>query len=101
MEDQVSAALSCPECGENIAPNARFCSHCGHKLTARVDWRSGQPRTYTPRHLSDKILASRAGLEGERKQVSVMFCDIVRSTALAAELGAERFHDLISDFFTL
>jgi class 3 adenylate cyclase/tetratricopeptide (TPR) repeat protein len=38
---------------------------------------------------------------GERKQVSVLFCDIVGSTALVGRLGAEEFHDLISDFFEL
>ncbi len=38
-------------------------------------------------------------IEGERKQVSVLFCDIVRSSALAAELGPEEFHLVIDRFF--
>lgn len=41
----------------------------------------------------------RGAIEGERKQVSVLFCDIVRSSALAAELGPEGFHLAIDRFF--
>ncbi|HEY6309833.1 MAG TPA: AAA family ATPase [Streptosporangiaceae bacterium] len=55
--------------------------------------------SYTPRHISEQILAVRSAVEGERKQVSVLFCDIVRSSALAAELGSEEFHLAIDRFF--
>src|SRR6185295_10488538 len=54
---------------------------------------------YTPRHLAEKILASRSAIEGERKPVTVLFCDVVQSTALAEQLGAERMHTLLSRFF--
>ncbi|MGH7317544.1 MAG: hypothetical protein ACREJS_14925, partial [Candidatus Rokuibacteriota bacterium] len=47
------------------------------------------PESYTPRRLAEKILASHTALEGERKSVTVLFCDLVRSTALAEQLGAE------------
>jgi class 3 adenylate cyclase len=47
------------------------------------------PASYTPRHIREQILAVRGAVEGERKQVSVLFCDIVASSALAAELGPE------------
>jgi class 3 adenylate cyclase len=57
------------------------------------------PAGYTPRHISEQILAVRSAIEGERKQVSVLFCDIVRSSALAAELGPEEFHLVIDRFF--
>src|SRR6202022_2009443 len=50
-------------------------------------------------HLEERILASRRVMEGERKQVSVLFCDIVKSAALAAELRPEGFHTLINRFF--
>ncbi len=52
-----------------------------------------------PRHISEQILAVRGAIEGERKQVSVLFCDIVASSALAAELGPEEFHLVIDRFF--
>ena len=47
------------------------------------------PVSYTPQHLAEKILTSRSALEGERKQVTVMFCDLKNSTTIAEQIGAE------------
>jgi class 3 adenylate cyclase len=57
------------------------------------------PAGYTPAHLREQVLAVGGAVEGERKRVSVLFCDIVRSSALAAELGPEGFHLVIDRFF--
>jgi class 3 adenylate cyclase len=57
------------------------------------------PASYTPRHVSEQILAVRGAIEGERKQVTVLFCDIVSSSALQAELDPEEFHLVIDRFF--
>jgi class 3 adenylate cyclase len=57
------------------------------------------PLSYTPKHLADKILTTRSALEGERKQVTVLFCDIANSTPLAARLGPEAMHTLLNRFF--
>jgi class 3 adenylate cyclase/tetratricopeptide (TPR) repeat protein len=59
------------------------------------------PLSYTPRHLAEKILTSRAALEGERKQVTVLFCDLANNTALAERLGPEAMHTLLNQFFAL
>src|SRR5215467_6730105 len=59
------------------------------------------PLAYTPRHLAEKILTSRAALTGERKQVTVLFCDLANSTALAERLGPEAMHSLLQHFFEL
>jgi hypothetical protein len=59
------------------------------------------PLAYTPRHLAEKILTSRAALIGERKQVTVLFCDLANSTALAERLGPEAMHTLLHHFFEL
>ena len=48
-----------------------------------------EPLAYTPTYLTEKILASRAALEGERKQVTVMFADITGSLALIEGLDPE------------
>ncbi len=48
----------------------------------------------------DSALRSRSALEGERKPVTVLFCDIVDSTPMAESLGAERMHKLLSAFFS-
>jgi class 3 adenylate cyclase/tetratricopeptide (TPR) repeat protein len=53
------------------------------------------PRAYTPKHLADRVLTSRSALEGERKQVTVLFCDIVDSTRLAGRLDAEQMHEVM------
>ncbi len=60
-----------------------------------------EPLSYTPPHLAEKILTSRSVLEGERKQVTVLFCDLVNNTALAERLGPEKMHTLLNRFFAL
>src|SRR5262249_31992935 len=59
------------------------------------------PLAYTPRHLAEKILTSRAALTGERKQVTVLFCDLANSTVLAERVGPETMHTLFNRFFEL
>jgi class 3 adenylate cyclase len=49
------------------------------------------PRAYTPKHLADKILTSRAVLEGERKQVTVLFADVKGSMELAERMDPEEW----------
>jgi class 3 adenylate cyclase/tetratricopeptide (TPR) repeat protein len=82
---------ACPRCGYQADPVAKFCQECGGPLgsaagpaapsstPARVP-ESAAPSSYTPAHLAAKILAGRRALEGERKQVTVLFADIVGST---------------------
>jgi class 3 adenylate cyclase len=62
---------------------------------------SADPRTYTPSHLAQRILTDRAALEGERKQVTVLFADIKDSMELAERVGAEEWHKILDDFFHL
>ena len=68
----------------------KFCPQCGHPLSpVRNDPRFASPKSYTPQHLADKILTSRAALEGERKQVTVLFADIKGSMELLADRDPE------------
>jgi Adenylate and Guanylate cyclase catalytic domain len=60
-----------------------------------------EPLSYTPKHLAEKILTSRSALEGERKQVTVLFCDLAHSTAIAERIGPEPMHTLLHRFFAL
>ncbi len=57
------------------------------------------PLDYTPRHLAERILASRSALEGEKKQVTVLFCDVAGSMDLAEALGPEGWHETLDSFF--
>jgi class 3 adenylate cyclase len=62
---------------------------------------SREPGAYTPKHLADKILTSRAALEGEHKQVTVLFADVKGSMDLAGRLDAEEWHGLLDRFFVI
>ncbi len=59
------------------------------------------PRDYTPKHLADKILQSKSALEGERKQVTVMFADVKGSMELAQQLDPEQWHSILNRFFEI
>ena len=59
------------------------------KMSAAEETPAPPPESYTPRHLADRILRSRAALEGERKQVTVLFADIVGSTQLIEGMDPE------------
>ena len=87
-------SISCTGCGTVPPPGARFCPGCGRTVTAVP-----APAGYTPRHISEQILAVRSAIRGERKRVTVLFCDIVRSSDLAADLGPEEFHQVVDRFF--
>src|SRR4051812_49154364 len=78
---------TCPECAQINPPGSRFCNGCGFKLTAPSTTSvplPSAPESYTPKHLAERILTSRAALEGERKQVTVLFADLKSSMELLA-----------------
>ena len=73
-----------------MSSTAKFCSQCGSPLKPVAnDPRFASPTSYTPLHLADKIRAARATLEGERKQVTVLFADIKGSMELFANRDRE------------
>ena len=59
------------------------------------------PRAYTPKHLAEKILTSRSALEGERKQVTVLFADVKGSMELAEQIDPEEWHRIMDRFFPI
>jgi class 3 adenylate cyclase/tetratricopeptide (TPR) repeat protein len=93
----------CNACGTELPPNARFCLECGAAQDGAPPKRTekDRPLAYTPKHLADKILTQRSALEGERKQVTVLFADVKSSMELAEQLGAEAWHEVLERFFTL
>jgi len=66
----------CPRCARVAPEGARFCPACGGRLGAADAGRFASPGAYTPPHLAQRILDARAAVEGERKQVTVLFADI-------------------------
>jgi class 3 adenylate cyclase/tetratricopeptide (TPR) repeat protein len=97
--------MKCPRCGFAHPTKQKFCGECGLQLPTGTFPASIEAQRlsacYTPRHLAEHILKSRSALEGERKQVTVLFCDVADSTPMAARLGAERMHGVLNAFFEL
>ena len=101
---------ACITCGAGLRPTAKFCDECGapsappatREMQSPVPVRQERtPLAYTPKHLADKILQSKSALEGERKQLTVLFADIKGSMDLAAGLDAEAWHEILDRFFAL
>jgi class 3 adenylate cyclase/tetratricopeptide (TPR) repeat protein len=93
-------SLRCSSCGFENAPGIKFCGECGRRLGTSPSERL-DPRAYTPRHLAEKILTARTALEGERKQVTVLFADVKGSMELAERLDPEEWHGIMDRFFQL
>jgi Double zinc ribbon len=83
-------ARACTNCGAPLAPTAKFCSECAHPAGQAAAARVAAPEVYTPKHLAERILTSKAALEGERKQVSVLFADLKGSMELFADRDPRR-----------
>src|SRR5262245_43787679 len=88
----VSLGRVCGNCGNSVSTVAKFCSQCGHPLMASSE-RLVSPST--PQHIADKILTSQVTVEGERKQVTVLFADIRGSMELLANRDAEAAQKLM------
>ena len=89
-------ASLCAACGASNPPGNKFCGECGAPLTqAAAASRFASPQTYTPPHLAEKILTSKSALEGERKQVTVLFADLKGSMELLADRDPEEARKLI------
>jgi class 3 adenylate cyclase/tetratricopeptide (TPR) repeat protein len=91
-------APRCAQCGTELAPDDQFCIECGTPVAAptaappsvaEAPNRFTLPQTYTPQHLAERILTSRGALEGERKQVTVLFADLKGSMELLADRDPE------------
>jgi len=88
---------ACPSCGTAVPPGRKFCGACGQALTAASSPapKFTSPQTYTPKHLAEKILTSKSALEGERKQVAVLFADLKGSMELLADRDPEEARKLL------
>src|SRR5215472_1426362 len=87
----------CPSCGAAVPPGRKFCGTCGKALTVQAELapRFASPEAYTPKHLAEKILTSKSALEGERKQVTVLFADLKGSMELLADRDPEEARKIL------
>src|SRR3954465_3900594 len=92
-------ASRCGQCGTELAADDQFCMECGTPIQGaaappptaapQATNRFTSPETYTPQHLAERIISSRGALEGERKQVTVLFADLKGSMELLADRDPE------------
>jgi class 3 adenylate cyclase len=97
-------ASRCSSCGTDNPPGFRFCGQCAAALPAPgpgLQQPAPEPRTSTPKHLAEKIRQSKPTLEGERKQVTVLFADVKGSMDLAEQLDPEAWSAIMQRFFTI
>jgi class 3 adenylate cyclase len=99
----------CAQCGFENTPPAKFCGECGAPLTRQASPSglpsqaspSEPPLRYTPKHLTERILAEQAAMEargstnGERKTITALFADLKGSTALIEGLDPEEARAII------
>ena len=102
--------LICPECGFPNSPNFKFCGECGHSFIVSskrppnelsFDEKIDKIQKYLPKGLPEKILAQRDRIEGERRQVTVMFCDMEGFTPLVEQQGAETAYSIMDQVYEL
>jgi class 3 adenylate cyclase/predicted ATPase len=98
--------MRCPSCQHDAADQARFCEHCGTRLTTACD-ACGAPVSLTARFCAACGTATAAAAPAapgatdpaERRQVTVMFCDVVDSTGLSGRVDPEEFRDLMRGYY--
>jgi len=84
--------MTCIRCASENPADARFCNSCGQPLSLQGSpaiTRESTPRAFTPAYLAERILTSRSALEGERKQVTVLFADLRGSMELVMNRDPE------------
>ena len=102
--------LVCPECGFENLPTEKFCGDCGHDLTQPLpaipkelsfDEKIAKLQKYLPSGITEKILSQRDRIEGEKRQVTVMFCDMTGFTPLADKLGPEEVYGMMDQVYEI
>src|SRR5262245_57680309 len=91
-------AVPCQSCGFSNEPGEKFCGGCAAPLTVASrppEPKFTSPQSYTPKHLAEKILTSKSALEGERKQVTILFADLKGSMELLADRDPEEARKLL------
>jgi len=100
----------CPKCNFSNPPQFIFCGECGHDLILpskpiskdlSFDEKLAKIQRYLPKDLTQKILAQRGKIEGERKQVAVMFCDMEGYTALTEKVGSEQMYSIMDEVYEI
>jgi class 3 adenylate cyclase len=91
--------MGCLSCGAPTEVGEKFCGGCGAALT--VSGRTTTPSSIHAPLLAEKIRQAKATVEGERKQVTVLFADVKGSMELAEQLDPEAWSQIMQSFFRI
>jgi hypothetical protein len=100
--------IPCPNCSTGNPPGSKFCYECGHNLVLpseqiskelSFDEKIDKIQRYLPKGLTEKILSQRDKIEGERKQVTVMFCDMEGYSQHSERLGPEEAYSIMDQVY--
>mgnify|MGYP000434843223 CR=1 FL=1 len=100
LECGVPLAARCAGCGTELPPEAKFCLECGAKVATAPAPAPATPDRRTSA-LAEKIRQAKPAIEGERKQVTVLFADVKGSMELAEQLDPEEWSRIMQRFFTI
>ena len=102
LECATPLTLRCANCGTQLPAWAKFCFQCATPVSAAsLAPRFVSPHTYTPKHLAKRIINSKAALEGERKQITVLFADLKGSMELLADRDPEEGRKILDPVLEL
>jgi class 3 adenylate cyclase/tetratricopeptide (TPR) repeat protein len=102
--------INCPKCNNLNPPGSKFCEECGHKLSLpseappkdlSFDEKLTKIQRYLPKGLTEKILSQKDRIEGERKQVTVMFADMEGFTSLSEKHGPEDAYTIMDQIYEI
>ena len=102
--------VTCPSCGDKIPLGKKFCGECGHKfdLSSKetpkdlsLNEKLEKIQKYLPKGMAERILSQRDRIEGERKQVTVMFCDMEGFTGLSEKIDPEEVYSIMDQVYEI
>ena len=106
----IKLEIVCSKCGSKNPPGSKFCDECGHNLTLpseptrkelSFDEKLEKIQKYLPKGITEKILSQRDKIEGEKRQVTVMFCDMKGFTPLSEKLGPEEVYAMMDQVYEI
>lgn len=103
----VKLEIICRKCQALLTPDSVFCDECGTKVAGiaaivpSIDEKLIKIQKYLPKGITDRILAQKDRIEGERKQVTVMFCDMAGFTPLLEQMDPESAYGIVDQVYEL
>ena len=96
----INLAQICPVCSQPVSAQARFCSACGTALQSDAAASAPEPPRWSRPSAPEAVdgVVTPAAPLGERRQLTVLFCDLVGSTELAARLDPEDWRDIAAQY---